>query len=64
MDIDYRIVIVLAPIVIAGSWAAFNIGAAALRQVQNFLNKEQRLEDLSLLYQCIRSLPEFLITSI
>jgi hypothetical protein len=31
---------------------------------QNALNKEQRLEDLSLLYQCIRSLPEFLITSI
>ncbi|MBD2567575.1 MULTISPECIES: photosystem II protein Y [Nostocaceae] len=40
MDIDTRVVIVLAPVVIAASWAVFNIGAAALRQVQNFLNKE------------------------
>jgi photosystem II PsbY protein len=40
MDIDYRIAVVFAPIVIAASWAAFNIGAAALRQVQNFLNKQ------------------------
>ncbi|MBD2387749.1 photosystem II protein Y [Cylindrospermum sp. FACHB-282] len=40
MDIDYRVAIVLAPIAIAASWAVFNIGAAALRQVQNFLNKE------------------------
>ncbi|NLQ07849.1 photosystem II protein Y [Cylindrospermopsis raciborskii LB2897] len=36
MNIDTRIVIVLAPLVIAASWAAFNIGAAALRQVQAF----------------------------
>ena len=40
MNIDTRIVIVLAPLVIAASWAAFNIGAAALIQVQAFLNKE------------------------
>ncbi|MEA5583675.1 photosystem II protein Y [Nodularia harveyana UHCC-0300] len=40
MDIDYRIAIVVAPIAIAASWAAFNIGAAALKQVQNFLKKE------------------------
>ncbi|MEA5551487.1 photosystem II protein Y [Anabaena cylindrica UHCC 0172] len=40
MDMDMRVVIVLAPIAIAASWAVFNIGAAALRQVQNFLNKE------------------------
>jgi photosystem II PsbY protein len=40
MDIDYRVAIVLAPVLIAASWAVFNIGAAALRQVQNFLNKE------------------------
>ncbi|MBD2139483.1 photosystem II protein Y [Anabaena sp. FACHB-1237] len=40
MDIDTRVVIVLAPLAIAASWAIFNIGAAALRQVQNFLNKE------------------------
>jgi photosystem II PsbY protein len=40
MDIDYRIAIVLAPVVIAASWAAFNIGAAALRQIQGFLDRE------------------------
>ncbi|MBN3870688.1 MULTISPECIES: photosystem II protein Y [unclassified Nostoc] len=40
MDIDYRIAIVLAPVVIAASWAVFNIGAAALRQVQGFFDRE------------------------
>lgn len=40
MDLDLRVVIVLAPILIAGGWAVLNIGAAALRQVQTFLNKE------------------------
>lgn len=40
MDIDFRLAIVLAPIVIAAGWAAFNIGAAALQQLQTFLNKE------------------------
>ncbi len=40
MEIDFRIAIVLAPILIAAGWAAFNIGAAALQQLQNFLNKE------------------------
>lgn len=37
---DWRIVVVLLPIVIAGSWALFNIGRAALAQLQTFLNKE------------------------
>jgi photosystem II PsbY protein len=37
---DMRVVIVLAPIAIAAAWAIFNIGAAALRQVQGFLDKE------------------------
>jgi len=40
MDIDNRVLFVLAPVVIAASWAAFNIGAAAIRQIQNFLSKE------------------------
>ncbi|RAM50142.1 photosystem II protein Y [Mastigocladus laminosus UU774] len=40
MDIDMRVAIVLAPVAIAAGWALFNIGAAALRQVQNFLNRE------------------------
>ncbi|WP_066381904.1 MULTISPECIES: photosystem II protein Y [unclassified Anabaena] len=39
-NIDFRVVVVLAPIAVAGGWAAFNIGAAALRQVQGFLNKQ------------------------
>ena len=40
MNIDYRVAIVLAPILVAAGWAVFNIGAAALRQIQGFLNKE------------------------
>ena len=39
MDIDWRILIVIAPLLIAASWALFNIGAAALSQAQKFLNK-------------------------
>ncbi|MDJ0621111.1 MAG: photosystem II protein Y [Calothrix sp. MO_192.B10] len=37
---DLRLLIVLAPLAIAAGWALFNIGAAALRQLQTFLNKE------------------------
>ncbi len=40
MDIDMRIAVVLAPVLIAAGWAAFNIGAAALRQLQSFLDRE------------------------
>ncbi len=40
MDFDWRVVVVLAPVILAASWAAFNIGAAALRQVQGFLNRQ------------------------
>ncbi|MBW4643984.1 MAG: photosystem II protein Y [Goleter apudmare HA4340-LM2] len=40
MDIDFRVAVVLAPVLVAAGWAAFNIGAAALQQLQNFLNKE------------------------
>ncbi|ARV61452.1 photosystem II protein [Nostocales cyanobacterium HT-58-2] len=40
MDIDMRVAIVLAPVLIAAGWAVFNIGAAALNQIQNFLNRE------------------------
>jgi photosystem II PsbY protein len=38
MDFDFRVVIVLLPILLAGGWAVFNVGAAALRQVQKLLN--------------------------
>ncbi|MEM7714252.1 MAG: photosystem II protein Y [Cyanobacteria bacterium P01_A01_bin.68] len=37
---DMRVVIVVAPLAIAAGWALFNIGAAALRQLQTFLNRE------------------------
>lgn len=40
MDIDFRVLLVLAPVAIAAGWAAFNIGAAAIRQIQGFLNRE------------------------
>ena len=37
---DWRVLIVLAPLLIAGSWALFNIGAAAINQLQKFVGKE------------------------
>nr|WP_324707701.1 photosystem II protein Y [Lyngbya sp. CCY1209] len=36
---DLRVVVVLLPVLLAGGWALFNIGAAALRQAQGFMNK-------------------------
>ena len=37
---DWRVVVVLAPLAIAASWAVFNIGSAALAQVQKYFDKE------------------------
>lgn len=37
---DWRILIVLSPLMIAAAWALFNIGAAALRQVQDVLGRQ------------------------
>lgn len=37
---DLRVLIVLAPVLLAASWALFNIGAAAIRQAQEFLNNQ------------------------
>ncbi|MGF1521443.1 MAG: photosystem II protein Y [Leptolyngbyaceae cyanobacterium] len=37
---DWRILLVLTPIALAASWALFNIGRAALGQLQAFLNRE------------------------
>jgi photosystem II PsbY protein len=34
---DWRVLLVLGPIAIAATWALINIGAAAIRQVQEFL---------------------------
>lgn len=39
MEIDWRILIVLSPLLLAAGWAVFNIGAVALRQIQAFINK-------------------------
>ncbi len=36
---DWRVVIVLSPLIIAAAWALVNIGAAALRQVQEVLDR-------------------------
>lgn len=36
---DWRLIVVLLPLLIAGGWAVFNIGQLALKQVQTFLNK-------------------------
>jgi len=40
MDLDLRVVFVLAPVVLALSWAVFNIAQAAIGQIQNFLNQD------------------------
>ncbi len=37
---DWRILVVLLPVIAAGSWALYNVGAIALRQAQGFLNKQ------------------------
>jgi photosystem II PsbY protein len=37
---DWRLLIVLLPLLIAGGWAIFNIGSLAFSQAQKFLNKE------------------------
>ncbi len=36
---DWRVVLVLAPLGVAAGWAFFNIGAAAIRQLQNYLGR-------------------------
>ncbi|MGK7877510.1 MAG: photosystem II protein Y [Xenococcaceae cyanobacterium] len=37
---DLRLLIVLLPLVVALVWVGFNIGASALKQGQDFLDKE------------------------
>jgi photosystem II PsbY protein len=36
---DWRVLVVLLPLGVAAGWAIFNIGAAALNQLQKSLNK-------------------------
>ncbi len=38
---DLRVVIVLLPVVLAASWALFNIGRAALDQINAFLKNRE-----------------------
>lgn len=40
MDIDFRVAIVVLPVIAAVSWAAFNIAPAAIKQIQGFFNRE------------------------
>ncbi|ACK67080.1 photosystem II protein PsbY [Rippkaea orientalis PCC 8801] len=37
---DWRVLVVVGPLLIAASWAVFNIGAAAIRQLQEFRSRE------------------------
>ena len=37
---DWRILVVVGPILIAAGWAGFNIAAAAIGQILRFFNKE------------------------
>lgn len=37
---DLRLLLVLGPLAIAAGWALFNIGSAAIRQFQNYTNRE------------------------
>ncbi|HEY9632624.1 MAG TPA: photosystem II protein Y [Coleofasciculaceae cyanobacterium] len=39
MDLDWRLLIVLSPVLLAAGWALFNIAPVAIRQVQAFLNR-------------------------
>lgn len=39
MDFDFRVLIVLLPVLLAGGWALRNILPAALKQLQTYLNK-------------------------
>nr|B8HUV5.1 RecName: Full=Photosystem II reaction center protein Y [Cyanothece sp. PCC 7425] len=39
MDLDFRVLVVLLPVLLAGGWALKNILPAALRQVQSFFSK-------------------------
>lgn len=37
---DWRVIVVVSPLLIAATWAAVNIGAAAIRQLQDVLGRE------------------------
>ncbi|BAQ59828.1 hypothetical protein GM3708_234 [Geminocystis sp. NIES-3708] len=37
---DWRILIVVLPLAVAGGWAVYNIGTLAINQAQKFLKKQ------------------------
>jgi photosystem II PsbY protein len=37
---DWRLIIVLLPLILAGSWAFYQVGKLAIAQAQAFLNKQ------------------------
>ncbi|GET43698.1 photosystem II protein Y [Microseira wollei] len=37
---DWRLLVVLLPLIAAGGWAFYNIGKIAIAQAQAFLNKQ------------------------
>jgi photosystem II PsbY protein len=39
MDLDFRLLIVLLPLLLAAGWAGRNILPSALKQLEAFLNK-------------------------
>ncbi len=41
VDMDLRLLLVVAPILLAASWAVFHIGRAAVGQLQLFIKRAQ-----------------------
>ncbi|HIK38351.1 MAG: photosystem II protein Y [Geminocystis sp.] len=39
---DWRLLIVLLPVLVAAGWAVYNIAAAAVEQFQKLFNKQQK----------------------
>jgi photosystem II PsbY protein len=39
MDFDFRVLVVLLPVLLAGGWAVSKIGAVALVQIKAFLDR-------------------------
>jgi photosystem II PsbY protein len=36
---DWRLLVVLLPLLVAGGWAVYNVGVLALRQLQQYTSK-------------------------
>ena len=42
---DFRVIVVLAPLAVAAGWAIFNIGSAALAQLQRYTGQDSQLQN-------------------